>query len=247
MQTEWANLEGHAVRDVFSLIRLLGSSERSAVFLSRATGLTASEVALKLVPAIPGQADLLLARWRSVVGLEHPHLLRIFEAGECELGGQRYVYSVMEYAEQNLAQLLEHRALVPDEVREMLGPILSVLEFLHGSKLVHGGLKPSSVLVVGEEIKLASDAIGPASDVVDSVAAGGGTLSPYQPPEAGSGVRSTAGDVWALGVTTCEALSRRKPAGLHAIGGGIALPPDIPSRFSRHDLEVPQSSGARAA
>jgi TonB family protein len=193
---------------------------------------TPSSVALKLVPAIPGRAELLLPRWRSAIALRHPHLLRLLEGGECQLGEQRYLYSVMEYAEQNLAQLLELRPLAPDEVREMLGPTLSALEFLHGSKLVHGGLKPSNVLVVGEQVKLASDSIGPAVDVVNHGSTSAATLSPYQPPEAGSGGRSAAGDIWALGVVICEALSRRRPAGLHAIAGSIALPPNIPPTFS---------------
>jgi TonB family protein len=90
-------------------------------------------------------------------------------------------------------------------------------------------LKPSNVLVVGEQVKLASDTIGPASDVANNGSASAVTLSPYQPPEASSG--TAAGDVWSLGVMTCEALSRRRPAGLHAVAGSIVLPPDIPSTF----------------
>ncbi len=240
MTADWASLEGRMINGVYPLLRLLGSAERSAVFLSRSVTDPPSDIAVKLVPAIPGRAELLLPRWRSATALDHPHLLRLFEAGECEVGGQRYLYLVMEYAEQNLAQLLEHRALAPEEVRGMLGPTLDALEFLHDSKRVHGGLKPSNVMVVGEQIKLASDAVGPASDVVNDDGASGAALSPYQPPEAGSGVRSAAGDVWAVGVMTCEALSRRRPAGLHAIGGSIALPSDIPPTFREMDLEVPE-------
>jgi len=232
MKAAWASLEGHTIGGVFPLIRLLGSSDRSAVFLSSAATRTPSDVVLKLVPAVAGQVESLLARWRAATSLDHPHLLRLFEAGECELGGQRYLYSVMEYAEQNLAQLLEHRVLAPDEVREMLGPILDALAFLHDSKRVQGGLKPSNVLVVGEQLKLACDAIGPASNGVSNGSAGATALSPYLPPEAAGGGRSTAGDIWALGVVTCEALSQRRPAGLHAVGGGIALPADIPPTFS---------------
>ncbi len=217
MSADWAGFEGQAVNGVWPLMRLLGSSERSAVFLSRTANDPPSSVALKLVPAIAGRAELLLPRWRSAAAIDHPHLLRLFEVGECAIGAQRYLYLVMEYADQNLAQLLEHRALAPDEVREMLGPTLDALEFLHGSKLVHGGLKPSNLLVVGEQIKLASDSIGPVS------AARRGS--------------STTDDVWALGVVTCEALSRRRPAGLQAIAGSIALPPDIPSTFGEMILK----------
>ena len=231
MGAGWASLEGNVVGGVFPLLRLLGSSERSAVFLSRATTSTPSDVVVKLIPAIPGRAELLLPRWRTAAALDHPHLLRLFDSGEYDVGEQRYLYSVSEYAEQSLAQLLEHRPLAPDEVREMLGATLDALAFLHGSKLIHGGLKPSNVLVVAEQIKLASDAIGPASDVVHDGSASVVTLSPYQPPEAGSGAHSTAGDIWALGVMTCEALSRRRPAGLHAMGGSIVLPPDLPPTF----------------
>lgn len=232
MTADWAGLEGQVVGGVFPLLQLLGSSERSAVFLSRRVTDSSPNVALKLVPAAPGRAELFLPRWRAAAALDHPHLLRLFDVGECEVGEQRYLYFVMEHAEQNLAQLLEHRALEPNEVRDMLGPTLNALEFLHGAKCVHGGLKPSNVLVVGEHVKLASDAIGLASPIVNNGGAGVAALSPYQPPEAHGSGRTTAGDIWALGVMTCEALSRRRPAGLHAMGGSIALPADIPPTFA---------------
>src|SRR4051812_43612217 len=97
MRADWASLEGHAINGVFPLLRLLGSSERSAVFLSRAVTMTPSDVALKLVPIVAGRAELLLPRWRSAAALDHPHLLRLFDAGECEIGDERYLYAVMEY------------------------------------------------------------------------------------------------------------------------------------------------------
>ncbi len=48
------------------------------------------------------------------------------------------LYAVMEYADQDLAQLLQRRALTEDEAREMLLPALSALAFLHERSLSSG-------------------------------------------------------------------------------------------------------------
>ncbi len=39
-----------------------------------------------LVPAVPALAQLQLARWRASAALVHPHLIQIFEAGQCQIG-----------------------------------------------------------------------------------------------------------------------------------------------------------------
>jgi len=225
----WAALEGHAVNGVFPLRRHLGSSDHSGVFLTEFAGREPSEVALKLVaaPATPTLADSQLSRWLAASRLDHPHLLRLLGAGRCQVDGMHYLYALMEYADQNLGQLLEHRALTEDEAREMLVPTLSALAFLHDRKFVQGRLKPSNILVVGDQLKLASDTIRPVGVAGDSVNA----MSMYDAPEAREGSGSGAGDVWALGVTLCEALTRRQPSGLRDGGGSIVLPPDLSSAF----------------
>jgi serine/threonine protein kinase len=217
----WTSLEGHVVNGVFPLRRFIGSSDHSGVFLSQSQKQAPSEVAIKLVPVIATPAALQLSRWLAAAELAHPHLLRIFEVGKCEVDGLHYLYAVMEYADQTLAQLLEHRAMTEDEAREMLVPTLNALAFLHGKNFVQGHLKPSNVLVVGDQLKLASDT----NRLVDEVGERIGTLSVYHPPEARDGSCSTAGDIWALGVTVCEALTRRQPSGLRGGGDGAGLPP----------------------
>ena len=224
----WARLEGQVVDDQFPLRRFLGSSEHSGVFLTEAAKLAPSDVALKLVSvSSSARAESLLARWYAVAaGVSHPHLVRMFEVGHCDVAGLGNLYAVMEYADQDLAQLLQHRALTEEEVREMLVPTLGALAFLHERKLVLGRMRPSNILVVGDQLKLASDAIravGEADDVR--------TLSAYDPPEARDGSCSPAGDVWALGVTICEALTRRQPLGLMSGTGMVVLPPDLPPAF----------------
>jgi serine/threonine-protein kinase len=74
--------------------------------------------------------------------------------------------------------------------------------------MVHGELKPSNFLVVNDQLKLASDTAGPAGNSTSGLVA----TSLYDPPELKDGVISTAGDVWALGITLVEALTQRTPA-----------------------------------
>jgi TonB family protein len=133
----------------------------------------------------------------------------------------------MEYADQTLAQLLAHRALTEDEARELLLPALDALAFLHGQDLVQGQLKPTNILVVGDQLKLAADTVRRLSEGAISTH----VPTPYDPPEARQGSTSPAGDIWGLGVTLFEALTRRLPSGLGEPGEAPLLPADFSPAF----------------
>jgi TonB family protein len=223
MHDVWAQCQGHVVNGSFALRRCLGSSDHSAVFLTDFVGSGPAAAVLKLFSAVPSPAEAQLADWKTVAGLTHPNLIRLFDSGRCELAGRGYLYAVMEYADQNLAQLLQHRPLTEEEAREMLLPTLNALSFLHGRGLVHGQLKPTNILAVGDQLKLASDTIRR----VSAAGAMHRAVSAYEPPEARDGSYPTAGDVWGLGVSLFEALTRRSPSGLEERGGKVALPRDF--------------------
>jgi len=225
MSDAWAKLEGHAINGAYPLLRFLGRTNHSVVFLTESTKLGRTELALKLIPAAPSLAQLQLARWRASAALSHPRLIQIFDAGQCQIGERPFLYVVTEYADQNLAQLLERRALTEDETREMLDPALEALAFLHEKKLVQGRLKPSNILVVGDQLKLASDTIRPFSETGRPSR----VTSAYSPPEASEGERTAASDIWALGVTLCEALTRHQPTDLHE--GDMQVPPQLSPAF----------------
>lgn len=231
MSELWAKWEGQVIDGGFPLRRLIGVSDHSAVFLTEAPAHNLPNAALKIVPAIPTLAESQLAYWNAAASLSHPRLLRLFAAGRCQLpadptgqGNLHFLYVLMEHADQTLAQLLETRALTEIEVRETLPPVLDGLAFLHSRKLVQGQLKPSNILVVGEQLKLASDTIRPAGEAATSIS----MVSVYDPPEGRDGSFSTAGDVWALGVTFYEALTRSTPARPDERSHGVVLPPDFP-------------------
>jgi TonB family protein len=226
MSEVWTQLEGRVVNGTFPLHRCLGSSDHSGVFLTEYAAQNLPRAALKLVPAIPTLAESQLSHWHAAAVL-HPQLIRLFEAGRCQFGGLHYLYVVMDYAEQNLGQLLQHRPLSEVEVREMLPLTLDALGFLHSKDLVQGQLKPSNILVIDNQLKLASDTIRPAGEATASI----GSLSMYNPPEARDGSFSTSGDIWALGVTLCQALTQRPPARSGERGEIVVLPTDFPVAF----------------
>jgi len=151
-------------------------------------------------------------RWNYAALLHHPHLVRIFAAGTWALAGVPLAYLVMEYAEENLAEVLRERPLTADETREMLEPVVGALAYLHGQGLAHGDLKPSSILAVEDTVKISSDA-----------------LSPGDP----------AADIRALGVTLVQALTQ--PAAAAAQSGrdpaidAIPLPFRDLARNCQHD------------
>jgi hypothetical protein len=223
----WARWQGHVIHDMFPLGRCLGYSDHSGVFLSKSATPGAAEVAVKLVPADRALAESLLPRWKRAGGIVHPHLLKLLQSGGCQLDGLPYLYAVMEYADQTLAQLLQRRALTDEEAREMLGPTLDALAFLHGYNLLQGQLKPENILVVGDQLKLASDTIRRVTEGAMRTK----MRTVYDPPEARHGDSSTAGDVWALGVSLFEALTRRSPSGLGERSEAVALPADFSPAF----------------
>ena len=52
----------------------------------------------------------------------------------------------MEATEEDLSQILPQRRLTPEEAREMLGPVLDALSYLHGKGFAHGAIKPANIM-----------------------------------------------------------------------------------------------------
>jgi outer membrane biosynthesis protein TonB len=223
--TDWTKWESLVINGAFPLRRFLRRSDHSVVFLTEHEAQNLPVAAIKLIPAEPSLDELQLSQWRTVATFSHPHLIRLLDAGRCQLGGHPFLFVVMEYAEQTLAQILPHRALTADEVWDMLPPTLDALAFLHGKNWVHGRLKPPNFLVVNDQLKLSSDTIRPAIN----------------------GSISTADDVRALGLTIVEALTQRPPerpgAEPEAASWPATLPPDfvdiVRRALSRNPVDRP--------
>src|SRR6266542_4319317 len=157
MTASWTEWQGMVVDGTFYLDRYLGGTEGSAVYFTD-WGAENKPAAIKLIEA-DADAESHLSRWKLASELNHPNLLRIYQAGRCELDGVRLLYVVMEYAEENLAEILRERPLNADEAREMTSGVLEALAALHYKGLIHGQVKPSNIMASGDQLKISSDSI----------------------------------------------------------------------------------------
>jgi TonB family protein len=235
----WKRSEGRTVAEKFQLLSYLAGSDTGAVFLTsvRVAGGDSKEAAIKLVYAGTTDAGKQILLWTSARELNHPNLIRVFEAGRCEIDGMQLLYIVQEYAEENLAQVLLERALTPEEAREMLPPILGALQYLHGKGFVHGHIQPSNILAIGNEVKLSSDALVALGEKNCQAT----VANVYDAPEAASSAASTAADVWQLGMTLIEVFTQHLPAWDRAGPVAPEVPRSMPEPFreiTKHCLDV---------
>lgn len=218
------NWLGRVIDGKFALTQWLGSTGQCDVFLTELQGPGTQKVAIKLVPASAKGAQDCLSRWKAAMNLSHPHLIRIFQTGSCQFNGVETLYAVMEYAEEDLSQILPQRALSPVEVGEMLRPLINVLSYLHGKGFVHGHLKPSNIMAVEDRLTLSCDSI-------QTIGNSGRLRSDpvYAAPEAaGMGIYPPA-DVWSLGITLVEVLTQQPPEVKQ--GAELVLSESIPQPY----------------
>ena len=233
-------LQGQVVDGRFPLIQYLGGTEHSGVFLTECADSENHRAAIKLIDAPPGNAEPQLTRWRLAARFSHPHLLRLFDAGRCTVEKAGMLYVVMEYAEENLAEILTQRPLSPSETKEMLAPMLDALGYIHGKGFVHGHIQPSNILAIGDQLKLSSDRICRIGELGERRNGN----ARYCAPECAAGELSTAGDVWSLGVTLVECLTENLALTEEGGRSTVSLPAELPAPFlelARHCLaKAPQ-------
>lgn len=218
---------GRIIDGRFTLLRWLGGTDQRSVFFTELEGDPAQKAVIKLSLANAADAEARIAQWATSKTLSHPHLMRLFYAGRCEVDGVELLYIVTEHAEEILSEILRERPLTPGETREMLDPVLEALSWLHGQGLVHGHLKPSKIMVVGDRLKLSVDRLYAVVEPGRTSAWSG----IYDAPEAALETMSPAADVWSLGVVLVEAMTQQPPLWDRSGGGEPVVPASIPPPF----------------
>ncbi len=217
----WKNWEGRVVDAKFPLQRWLGGSNHSAVFLTERGSGEPQKAVVKLIPAENLNRDAQLSRWSDAARLSHPHLIQLFECGSCQIDDARLLYVVMEYADEDLAQILPLRALAPAEISEMLEPTSQALTFVHRAGYIHGSIQPSNIMAAREQLKISSDGLRkPGERPRESTA--------YQAPEVSAEGVSPASDAWSLAATLVAAFTQHEP---ERNNSDVAVPEALPDPF----------------
>ena len=224
----------------FPLLRWLGGSQDAGVFLTELSE-QGQKAIIKLVPANAEDAEARVASWEAATSLSHPNLMQVYSHGRCEIDGVACLYVVTEFADEVLAEILSERPLTTQETRELLSPALDALSYLHAKGLVHSRLKPSNIMAAGDRLKLSTDGLSSAG----AAARPSSTRTVYDAPETELGSIGPAADIWSLGATLVDALTKYPPVWNRAKAAEPTVPESMPEPFASIARKCLRSDPAR--
>jgi serine/threonine-protein kinase len=187
-----------------------------------------------------------LLREASAAGrVQHPAVVRVFEAGVDEANDLAYIAQELLVGETLRALLARRGPLDSAEAVALLSPVVEALAAAHDAGVVHRDLKPENIFVEGEGEALRPRVIdfGIArlmardEDHVTQLTTTGAVLGTptYMSPEQARGADDVdeQTDVWAVGVVLYELLTGATPfarATPHATLAAILLDPVVSPR-----------------
>jgi TonB family protein len=216
--------EGRMLDARLPLRQWLGTTDHSCVYLTEVAGPKSPKAVVKIFPADFFDQDHQLDRWRALTQLNSPTLLRVLDGGRSELDGTPFLFVVTDFADEDLSQILPQRALTPDEVKDLLPPLLEALAYLHKSGYVHGHIQPSNIMASGDKLKLPIDRAYSVGERRDNTS----LLTPYDAPEIDTGPMTSAADIWSLGMFLIAALKQRPLSVARDPSSAPEIPADIP-------------------
>ena len=198
----------------YQVLEEIASGAQATVYRVRDTR-TGRIVALKAMhPHLARDSDF-VQRFRREARiaehLDHPNIVRIYEAGE----DGRISFIAMEFYPMSLHQLAADQGALPVErALDITHQIALALDHAHTRDVIHRDIKPQNVLIAPDGApKVADFGIARAADSLNLTRTGMVMGSPqYMAPEQGRGETADArSDIYSLGILAYQLLTGRVP------------------------------------
>ena len=196
----------------YCLVRLLGKGNLSEVYLGEHVQ-QKTQVAIKifLTPLPVYDQKKFLVEVKCLQELEHPHIVRILEAG---VDGDNHFLAMTYASNGSMRQYYPVGIhLPPQRVLSYVQEITSALQYLHEHKLIHHNIRPDNLLldenrgILLSECGLTTIAKSSRSQDMQEIT---GAIA-YMAPEQLKGQPCPASDLYALGIIAYEWLSGEVP------------------------------------
>ncbi len=225
------SLEGQHIGR-YVLLHLLGSGGMGEVYLATDTPVN-RQVAIKVMrseaapypdaDATHDAARLFQREVRAIAGLDHPHILPLYDYGEDLVRGAKITYMVMPYRpDGTLVTWLHQRGnsslLSPLDVAQLILQAASALQYAHERQIIHQDVKPSNFLIRSDEqnphlpyLLLSDFGVAKLSSMTSNTSQAVRGTPTYMAPEQWEGHAVPATDQYALAIMAYELLAGRPP------------------------------------
>lgn len=139
----------------FKIIQELGEGANGKVVLIQSS--EGKEYAAKIMKYGIEDGDLVIGRDNSLADynfsliMDNPYIIKSHEL----IIGDKYMFLIMEKADQDLASLLEKRKFSPIEKKQNIFKLASALDYIHQSGFIHCDLKSVNTLVKNDSLLIA--------------------------------------------------------------------------------------------
>ncbi|HKU63324.1 MAG TPA: protein kinase [Gemmatimonadales bacterium] len=224
----------------YEIERELGAGGMATVYVARDLR-HRRQVALKVMrPDLRGTlgAERFLREIELVAGLQHPHIVPVFDSGAEGAGGDKLLWYTMPLVDgESLRRRLQRERRLPiDEALTIAAQVADALAYAHGRGVVHRDIKPENILLGGGHAMVADFGIAKAaasdSDPDAPITQLGFVVGTphYMSPEQASGGETidARSDQYSLGCTIFEMLAGEPPfagsAGKSVVAQSLTAP-----------------------
>jgi eukaryotic-like serine/threonine-protein kinase len=203
----------------YRIEKRIGAGGMGTVFLAVDTDLNRT-VALKVLPKDRAANPVLVRRFKAegqaAAQMEHPNIVRVFEAGEAD----GFLYMALEYVEGiDVYELVERRGVIPvKRSTDIIRQTALALQHAHEKGIVHRDIKPSNLLIKRDgSVKLADMGLARSVDetLETNITRAGTTVGTvdYMSPEQArnSKAADVRSDIYSLGCTWYHMLTGHPP------------------------------------